>query len=105
MPVDNTSPSYVNENRLHETSGEKSRAYGDNILYKSTGTVRILSHNIGNLPVDILASTKNQDFLNRIKNLKADCCLFCEHGLNPMALSRHQQWSERIHGQFENIRS
>jgi endonuclease/exonuclease/phosphatase family metal-dependent hydrolase len=72
--------------------------------YKSEPLLRVASLNVGRFPIAPQAPKMN-DFFSHVRRVQPDIMGFSEFGLNPLALSRQQQWSERSRGQFETLKS
>ena len=78
---------------------------GDSLGRKSNRVIRLLSINAGNFSVVEKKEGKVEDLCALIRSTQADITTLSEHGLNPKNLPSHEQWPERMYGQFENYRS
>jgi hypothetical protein len=77
---------------------------GSYMGHKTATLLRVAALNVGRFPIDPQAP-KMTDFFGHVRRIRLDVLAFSEFGLNPLAMSRHQQWSERTRGQFETLKS
>ena len=103
MPVDETPPLPPS----HQEEGEGFNRWncGDSLRRRSSNSVRVLAINTGNFTVEEKTSNKVTDLCALIRSVEANVTTFCEHGLNPKNLPRHEQWAERTSGAFEHLQA
>jgi hypothetical protein len=78
--------------------------FGDKLQEKVDGILRIMLHNIANIPEDKRTS-KSRQLMSYIVQKQADAFLMTEVGLCWKKVDSSNQWFERIFGKFRNARS
>ena len=102
-------PQGASENDSRKDDGssggeQKDHHAGSYMGYKSETLLRVAALNVGRFPIDP-QEPKMNDLFSHVRKTQLDKMGFSEFGLNPLALTSHQQWSERSRGQFEMLKS
>jgi hypothetical protein len=88
-----------------QRSNPPNEKFGSTIHIKGEEIIRIAGLNVGRFPLQKDEGTKQNIVFTHVRSINADIIGFSEINLNPQKLPRHQQWSERSRGQFENLKS
>jgi hypothetical protein len=95
-----------NDGHNDEISGKENqdRPHRSYLGPRSDKLLRVAALNVGQFPIDPIGP-KMADFFGLVKKIKADKTGFSEFGLNPLAMARHQQWSECTRGQCKTLKT